>query len=475
MSTFPVVESAVSVLAHAPELCRYGSKPVREIGKDEAFAMRLAASLRSFDSARTYLPNRVFVGSCETDALWATPRPWWCAPPTAETRAPFGPIVSQPALYGLLKWADASGLVTLGTDAAEAAARELSALEIFTSEEIGAIADGNHDLERDRGAPGSLPLYESGAPVGCIRRGHDEDPCLAADVLLENLSAKATAALAVRTLLRARPDIDPSSIGYVLNSGEEAVGDRYQRGGGNLAKAVAETVGLQECTGSDVKAFCCAPVHALVLAAALVAAGIHRRVLVVGGGSVAKLAMKSAGHMKASLPILEDVLGAFAFVVGPPSLSGARIRLDAIGRMDVRSGTAPLRIAEALVSTPLDGIGRTLLDVDRYAVELHNPEVTEPAGSGDVPRTNYRTIGSLAARRGLIPAGDVADFERRYGLAGFAPTQGHVASAVPFLPHALRMMSDRRLDTTMLIAKGSLFLGKMTNLADGISVLLERG
>jgi glycine/sarcosine/betaine reductase complex component C subunit beta len=474
MSTFPVIESAVSVLAHAPDLCRYGSKPVREIGKDQGFAARLAASLRSFEAARAYLPNRVFVGSCETDALWATPRPWWCAPSTAETRAPFGPIVSQPALYGLLKWADASGLVTLGGNAADAAARELSALEIFTSEELAAIAEGDHDVERGCRAPGTLALYDGSEPVACIRRGHDEDPSLAADVLLENLSAKATAALAVRTLLRARPDIDPAEIGYVLNSGEEAVGDRYQRGGGNLAKAVAETVGLQQCTGSDVKAFCCAPVHALVLAAALVTSGIHRRVLVVGGGSVAKLGMKSTGHMKASLPILEDVLGAFAFVVGPPSAGGARIRLDAIGRMDVRCGTAPLRIAEALLSAPLDRIGRSLLDVDRYAVELHNPEVTEPAGSGDVPRTNYRTIGSLAARRGVIPAGEIAVFERQHGLAGFAPTQGHVASAVPFLPHALRMMSERRLDTTMLIAKGSLFLGKMTNLADGISVLIER-
>ena len=50
----------------------------------------------------------------------------------------------------------------------------------------------------------------------------------------------------------------------MIGSGEEAVGDRYQRGGGNLAKAIAEQAGCVDASGSDVKAFCCGPVHALV-------------------------------------------------------------------------------------------------------------------------------------------------------------------------------------------------------------------
>ena len=44
-------------------------------------------------------------------------------------------------------------------------------------------------------------------------------------------------------------------------------------------------------------------------------------------------------------------------------------------------------------------------DVDKYATELHNPELTEPSGSGDVPLLNYRVIGGLAAlAREIAPA-----------------------------------------------------------------------
>jgi glycine/sarcosine/betaine reductase complex component C subunit beta len=239
---------------------------------------------------------------------------------------------------------------------------------------------------------------------------------------------------------------------------------------------VGELCGLAASTGADVKAFCCAPVHALVIAGALVHSRVYRRVLVVGGGSVAKLGMKSSGHLRASMPVLEDVLGAFAVIVGTGDASSRapQLRLDVVGRQNIACGSAPLRIVEALVSEPLGRARRTLLDVDRYAVELHNAEVTDTAGSGDVPRTNYRTLGSLAARQKLIQPGEIDGFARTHGLPGFSPTQGHVASAMPFLPHALRMMRENRLQSTMLIAKGSLFLGKMTTMADGISVLIER-
>jgi glycine/sarcosine/betaine reductase complex component C subunit beta len=471
MTRFPAVEAAVSVLAHVPELCRYGSKPARQIAADGRFGARLQDALRSVDAARAYLPNQVFLGALDPEVLWEQPRPWWNVPPRAQERAPFGPMVSQQGFYGLLKRADAAGLITLDPAVAAAAGEELAALGM-----IGDTQARESDRAENLTAPpdGALPLYIDGRIVGWVAKGHDDDAALAADVLLENLAAKASAALAVDALLAAHPEIDRSTIQYVINSGEEAVGDRYQRGGGNLAKAVAEVSGLANSTGADVKAFCCAPVHALVIAGALVQSGVYRRVLVIGGGSVAKLGMKSTRHLDAGMPVLEDVLGAFAILVGPGDGRSPHMRLDAVGRQDVRCGSAPLRIVESLVSDPLARLGRTMLDVDRYAVELHNPDITEPAGSGDVPRTNYRTIGSLAARHKLILPSEIGDFERHRGLPGFSPTQGHVASAVPFVPHAVRLMREGRLRSAMFIAKGSLFLGKMTNMADGISVLLEQ-
>jgi hypothetical protein len=86
---------------------------------------------------------------------------------------------------------------------------------------------------------GALPLHDGDREIGWIRADHEDDPSLAADVLLENLAIKASGVRALRDLLR-RTAIDPATITHAIGCGEEAVGDRYQRGGGNVAKAIAE-------------------------------------------------------------------------------------------------------------------------------------------------------------------------------------------------------------------------------------------
>jgi betaine reductase len=216
---------------------------------------------------------------------------------------------------------------------------------------------------------------------------HDLDESLSASVLLENLACKATGSLALEHLLVAT-GLDPAQVPYVIGSGEEAVGDRYQRGGGNLAKAIAEAAGCVEASGSDVKAFCCGPVHALVVAGSLVASGVYPRVVVLAGGSLAKLGMKFAGALRHGAPVLEDVLAGFAVLVGPPGDGAAELRLDAVGRHRVGSGPAQQAVLEDLVVEPLERLGRGILDVDRYATELHDPEITEPAGAGQRPGRN---------------------------------------------------------------------------------------
>jgi betaine reductase len=321
--------------------------------------------------------------------------------------------------------------------------------------------------------PGALPLFLGNQPAGLVRRAHEQDDSLTAAVLLENLCSKATATLALRRVLQDH-HIDPTSIEYVLGCGEEAIGDRYQRGGGNLAKAVAEAAGLSEASGADIKDFCAAPVPALVMAASLVAAGVFRRVAVVAGGSLAKLGMKFQGHLAKGLPVLEDVLGGAAALVEADDGRSPRIRLDAVGRHRVAAGGSNPQIMEALALEPLARVGVPLTAVDDYATELHNPEITESAGSGNVPERNYRTIAALAARSGAIARGDIDEFVRTRGMPGFAPTQGHIASALCYLPHALRRLTTGAAERVLLIAKGSLFLGRMCQLSDGMTVLLER-
>ena len=67
----------------------------------------------------------------------------------------------------------------------------------------------------------------------------------------------------------------------------------------------------------------------------------------------------------------------------------------------------------------------------------------------------------------------IDEFVKQRGMPGFAPTQGHVPSSVPFLGHALEAMKKGQLKRAMFVAKGSLFLGRMSQLSDGVSFLLE--
>jgi hypothetical protein len=430
------------VLAHAPELVRHGSKPTRELAAGRDGLLRsLSGALRSYDEALGYPPHQVFIGNLAPAALWEIERPWWRELVEAKREGPFGVIVDEAELYRRMERADAFQLLKL---------------------------DGGEPRD------GALPLFLRGRIAGSMSKAHDLDESLSAAVLLENLACKTTGALALEHLLRTS-GFPPDELHYVIGSGEEAVGDRYQRGGGNLAKAIAEQAGCANASGSDVKAFCCGPLHALVAAASLVAAGVYPYVAVVAGGSLAKLGMKFAGALRHSVPVLEDVLAGFAVLVGPPGDGAPEIRLDAVGRHRVGSGSAQQAVLEDLVVEPLERLGRRIVDVDRFATELHDPEITEPAGAGNVPNRNYKLIAALAVKRGELPRDELAAFEQARGLPGFSPTQGHVASAVPWLPHALRAFRAGELGSTMLVAKGSLFLGRMTELADGMSVLLEPG
>jgi len=290
--------------------------------------------------------------------------------------------------------------------------------------------------------------------------------------LLENLACKTTGAFALRSLLRDSGE-DPSTIDYVLNSGEEAVGERYQRGGGNLAKAIAEMCGCDTATGSDTKAFCCGPVHALMLGASLIAAGVESKVVVVGGASLAKLGMKFQGHLKHEMPVLEDVLVGVAMLLDADDGVSPLLRMDVIGKHPVAAGSSQQAILEHLVADPLARAGLQFSDIDRFATELHDPDITEPSGSGDVAMRNYRLLAGLAAIRGEIDRSDRDEFVRARGLPGFSPTQGHIASAIPYMAHAIEGLKHRDLRRVMFLAKGSLFLGRMTQLSDGLSLILE--
>lgn len=474
----PVLLGATQVLAHVPGLAAHGSKPRRELATHPEMATAFRASLRSFDDAVAYLPHQSFIGAIHPRDL--PPRPWvGAAGEASATRfGPAGEIMPDHEFFGLLAAVDHFGLITLDPALADRAVAALAEHPLAKHLDLARIEEAKGDAPAVAARPGSIALHLGGdheAVAAAVVSAHDADEALSAIVLLDNLAAKATATLALLHLLETT-GVDPASVDYVIGCGEEAIGDRYQRGGGNMAKAVAEVAGLTEASGMDVKNFCAAPIPALVMASSLVASGVFGRVAVVAGGSLAKVAMKFQGHLRHELPILEDVLGGAAALIGEDDGVSPRVRLDSVGRHKVSAGGSGPQIMEALAVEPLSRLGIPMADVDDYATELHNPEITEPQGSGDVAARNYKVIAALASRAGSIEAGKEAQaaFVSEHGMPGFAPTQGHLASAQCYLPHARARLTTGGAGRVMLMAKGSLFLGRMSQLSDGMSVLLER-
>jgi len=459
------IEGVFYSLAHVPDLVRYGSKPLREIRANPALGNELKQKLRDFGAAVAYPPHQAYIGNIAPERLSDLPKPWYeklIEGATSEGR--FGDVVEQNRFYILLAAADQFDLVSLenGWFRDQDGQPSVGAPKLRSTTEIHALCE-----------KGALPLYSGERLIGAFEAAHAEDASLAADVLLENLAAKVTAAHSLRSVCK-RLDLDPTDIDFVISCSEEAVGDRYNRGGGNLAKAIAEQVGCVRASGCDVKAFCAGPMYAMVQGASLVQSGVAKKVAVVAGGSLAKLGMKFESHLKKNMPALEDVLGSFAVILSAAKPGEPCMRLDSAAFHPVGAGASPQAMAENLAEKPLAKLGMKLTDVDRYGVELHNPEITVPSGSGDVPRTNYLTLAALAVMRGQISKANMEDFVRTRGMLGYAPTQGHIPSAIVYLGHAVERLRAKQIRHALLIAKGSLFLGRMTQLSDGCSFLVDR-
>ncbi|WP_209121876.1 glycine/sarcosine/betaine reductase complex component C subunit beta [Alkalihalobacillus sp. BA299] len=478
MTTKPVVKGASFVITHTPSLVRHGSKPVRELEKDEALLDKMLSHLRSFEDAVAYPPNQVFIGNMRPELLKEYERPWTNTKlEGAERNSPWGEILPEEEFYGWLKLSDKYNLISLEENfVAEQVKAKLEKHPLITEEDLQSIGNGvNISVIEEKLASGNaLPLHvNKDQLIGVIEAGHDEDKFLSAHILLENLANKASGIVAMRHSLKSF-DVAPHQIDYVIGCDEEAVGDRYQRGGGNMAKSIAEHAGCINASGSDVKSFCCAPAHAISIASGLVQSGIYNNVLVIGGGCLAKLGMKYAGNMSKGMPITEDQMGAIAIVIGKDDGKSPRIRTDAFGKHNISAGSSAQAIYQALVVQPLEKLGKKITDIDKYAVELHNPDVTEPNGNGNVPRANYRTLAGMAVLKKEIDRTEMDQFEEKHGMLGFSPTQGHIASAIPFIGHAREMIMNGEIENAMFVGKGSLFLGKMTTLSDGMSFIIEK-
>ena len=479
MKGYPVIKGASYVLAVVPDMVlENGSTQTTEriVNPESEYLKELPKHIRSYEEAVSYLPNQIYIGNEKPESLRNIEFPFYTTKlENAKRDGRFGQIMSQDEFYGLMQICDVFELVKLEKDFAVTVKNKLAALDILTQEQLDLLDKNDSTLEelealvKDEHSEG---LYQERKLVGVVKRAHDVDVNLSAHTMLENIVSKASSVLALIELVK-KNNIDRNSVDYVIDCCEEACGDMNQRGGGNFAKAAAEVAMFNNATGSDVRGFCAGPAHAILHAAALVQAGVFKNVVVTAGGCTAKLGMNAKDHVKKEVPVLEDCIAGFSVLISENDGVNPIIRTDIVGRHTIGTGAAPQNVISSLVTNPLDEAGLKILDIDKYSPEMQNPDITKPAGAGDVPEANYKMIAALGVKKGELERTAIADFVKEHGMIGWAPTQGHIPSGVPYIGALRDEVLEGTTKRAMIIGKGSLFLGRMTNQFDGVSFVVE--
>ena len=473
-----VILGSSYVLAHTPDMVIHnGTTQTTEriVNPDGDYLKELPKHIRTYDEAVNYWPNQVYIGNATPEELEEVKFPFYDKPFENPSRyGKFGEIMPEDEFTVLMQVCDVFEVVKLDKDFVAATKDKLAKDPIIDDAIMERVEEG-FDIAEIQGYVDNKEaegLYIDNKLVGCVKQAHDIDVNLSAEAMHENLAEKASSVLSLLYAVR-NAGIKKEDVEYVINCSEEACGDMNQRGGGNFAKAEAEIAGLVNATGSDARGFCAGPTHALIEAASLVKAGAFKCVLVTGGGCTAKLGMNGKNHVEKDMPVLEDCLGGFTIVISENDGVHPEINLDILGRHTVGTGSAPQHVIGSLVADPLERAGLKITDIDIFSPEMQNPDITKPAGAGDVPMANYKMIGALAVKRGDIERKQLAQFTKEHGLVGWAPTQGHIPSGVPSIGPGCDAIMDGKINRLMIIGKGSLFLGRMTNLFDGVSFVIN--
>ena len=473
-----VIKGTGYALVHTPDMVLHnGTTQTTEmiVNPDSEYLKELPSHIRSYEQAVAYYPNQAYIGNITPDELAKIPMPWneqEC--PLTSRYGKFGQIMPQEEFILLMQACDVFDLVELDSEFVAANRDKLAANEIIDDSIMARIKEGVSaekvkDLVENEHAEG---LYHLGKLVGAVKRAHDIDVNLSAHVMHENIVSKASNVVGILHAIK-NAGIAKEDVEYVIDCSEEACGDMNQRGGGNFAKSVAEIAGLVNASGADIRGFCAAPAHTMIEAASLVTAGAYKTVVVTAGGCTAKLGMNGKDHVKKGLPILEDMLGAFAIVLGENDGVNPEINLNLLGRHTVGTSSGPQDVTTALVFKPLEKGELKVTDIDKYAGELHNSDILKPAGGGDPALQFFKVVAATAVKRGELEKADIPSFPVKHGMVGWAPTQGHIPSGVPFVGVAREDILSGKIKNAMIVGKGSLFLGRMTNLFDGVSFVIQ--
>src|SRR4030067_1135576 len=106
-----------------------------------------------------------------------------------------GEIMPEEEFYGMLKICDEFGLILLDADFVQKILPLLTNHPLFHSEDLKKLGKGFpvEQISKAIDQNHALPLYVQGDRlIGCIQAGHEEDAALVPEILLENLSDRAS-------------------------------------------------------------------------------------------------------------------------------------------------------------------------------------------------------------------------------------------------------------------------------------------
>ena len=259
---YAVVKGSGHVLVHCPSLLIYGHALQEEMkeGADKSLDL-LLPNLRKYSESVTYLPNQVYIGNLEPEVLRDYDQPWWDSSKNilenSKIFGPYGEIIPQDEFFALMKIVDVFDLVWLEKSFTAKITKKLEKHPLLSTFELQKLGEGKEkgEIEEEIEKNKALALIDIDNDncnlIGCVRYAHKSDTNLSAQVILENIASKASASLALKYALK-NIDYNSEKIEYIIECSEEAVGDAFQRGGGNLAKSIGEVVGCNRATGSDL-------------------------------------------------------------------------------------------------------------------------------------------------------------------------------------------------------------------------------
>ena len=405
------VTAASFVLEHVPDLVRYGSKPSREPEQlDAAERRRSARSTRPSPTRRT----RSSSATSRRADLWDVPRDWWRHPVEAATAGGArGDVMDQARFYDLLAEVDQFDLVRMGAEP------EPGQLALVPGDEVVGAFAGDHERRRVAHRRRCCSRTCRSRPAACTR----------------------CATCSRRTGRRSRLDHARDRLRRGGRRRSLPARRRQRREGDRRAVRARERerhrreVVLRRAGARD-------------RGRRRADRGRHRGAGRRRGRRIDGQARHEVrGRAREGVPDASRTCSpawrcCSSRPTGRTDRSCAPTRSDACRS---RPASAPQAQLEALVGAPLDAMG--IAHRRRRHVRDRDPQPGDHRAAGRRRRRrpqlqDARRASASCAASSSGPTSPA--FARAHGMPGFSPTQGHIASAVPWIPHALARDARRR-------------------------------